>query len=87
MENSIKSVSTINPAITENMEWSIVKACTPVINLKVGVPFDHDASVHFYTVDLQTLWETFQAKNNCWSTPDSTALAQVLYQSYNTLFE
>ena len=28
---------TINPAITENMQCTIVKACTPVIDIEVGV--------------------------------------------------
>ena len=41
MENNIKSASTINPAITENTEYLIVKAYAPVIDLKVGVPWSH----------------------------------------------
>jgi len=36
-ENSMKSISTINPTITENMECTIVKACAPVIGIRVGV--------------------------------------------------
>ena len=31
------SISPINPAITENTDGTIVKACTPVNNIKVGV--------------------------------------------------
>jgi len=37
MENSMKSISTINPAITENMEGLIVKVCASFIDLKLGV--------------------------------------------------
>ena len=37
MENSLKSISTINPAIMENTECSIVKVRASFINLKVGV--------------------------------------------------
>ena len=37
MENSIKSISTINPAITENTERSIAKVHASFIDLKVDV--------------------------------------------------
>ena len=41
----MRSISTVNPAITENTECSIVKACASfinfLINLKVGVSLDH----------------------------------------------
>ena len=37
----MKSISTINPAITTKMQSSIVKVCNPVIGLKVGVLLDH----------------------------------------------
>jgi len=30
-------ISTTNPAITENTEWTIIKALAPVIDIKVGV--------------------------------------------------
>jgi len=33
----MKIISTIKPAITENMECTIVKAHAPVIDIKVGV--------------------------------------------------
>ena len=33
----MKSISKINPAITENTECMIVKAHAPVIDIKVGV--------------------------------------------------
>ena len=33
----MKSISTIKPAIMENMEFTIVKAHAPVIDIKVGV--------------------------------------------------
>jgi len=44
----MKSISTINPAITENAECSIAKVLASFINLKVGVSLDlyHYASFH-----------------------------------------
>ena len=36
-ENNTKSISTINPAITENMDGTIMRAHVPVIDIKVGV--------------------------------------------------
>jgi len=33
----MKSISTINPAITENTNGMIIKAHAPVIDIKVGV--------------------------------------------------
>ena len=43
----MKSISTINSAITENTECSIVKMCASFIDLKVGVSLDHDVSLCF----------------------------------------
>ena len=37
MENNIKSISTIKPAITENTECAIIKMHATVIDIKVGV--------------------------------------------------
>jgi len=37
----MKSILTINPAITENTERSIIKAHASFIDLKVGVSLDH----------------------------------------------
>jgi len=39
-----KSISTINPAITEHMECLIVEVRAPTIDLKVGVLLDHSVS-------------------------------------------
>jgi len=41
MENSQKSISTINPAIKENTECSIVEVRASFINLKMGVSLNH----------------------------------------------
>jgi len=60
----MKSISTINPASTEkqNIQSFI---CTPVIDLKVGVSLDQSVSLCFVLLPAhQTIWETFQAKNN-----------------------
>ena len=37
----MKSVSTINPAITENMECLIGNVCASCTDLKIGVVLDH----------------------------------------------
>ena len=58
----MKSISTINQAITE---CSIVKIHASFIDLKVGVLFDCGISLRFILlVALRTCWATFQAKNN-----------------------
>ena len=57
MENSIKTNSTIKPAITDNTEYSITKACASVIDLEVGVLLGHGASLRFVSsyFELHTL--------------------------------
>ena len=52
----MKSISTINPAITENTESLIVKARNPVIDRKMGVPW-FITTLHFQL--LRILWVTF----------------------------
>ena len=42
-----KSISAINPAITENKECSNVTACVPIIDLKVDVLLSHGISLCF----------------------------------------
>ena len=54
MENSLKSISTINPAITENTECSIVK-CASFINLKVGVSLNHDHAVLYFASSFSSM--------------------------------
>jgi len=46
----MKSISTINPAITESMQHSIAKVHAPVIKLKVGLLLDHGVSLHFVSL-------------------------------------
>ena len=54
----MKSIPTINPAITENMECSIVRAHSLLMDLKVGVLLDHGVSLHFVSLPtLLTCWE------------------------------
>ena len=43
----MKSISTINPAITKNTKNLIVKMHTPVIKLKVGVLLDRSVLLLF----------------------------------------
>jgi len=41
----MKSIFSINPAITENKECLIAKACTPAIDQIVGVLLDQNVSL------------------------------------------
>jgi len=80
----MKYISIINPAIAGNMGCLIVEMCTSFIDLKVGVSLDRGVLLCFISfLALQTLWETFQAKNNVKSAPASTALTLVPHQSHN----
>ena len=47
-KNSMKSISTINPAIMEDMQCLIIEECAPFIDLKVGVSLNHDVSLRFH---------------------------------------
>jgi len=70
----MKSISTINPAITENTERTIVKARAPVIDIKWVCRLNtvyHYASFRFQLFECLA---TIQAKNNIRSAPASTAL-------------
>ena len=80
MENSVKSISTINPAIMENTDCLIVKTCISFINLKM-----HGCVAWSWCINtLSSLWwVTFQAKDNVRSTPASFALILVLHWSHN----
>jgi len=43
----MKSISKINPPITENTEYLIIKVHAPFIDLKVDVSLDHGVSLRF----------------------------------------
>ena len=43
----MKSISTINPVVTENMDCSIVKVRASFTNLKAGVLLNHGVLLHF----------------------------------------
>jgi len=43
----MKSISTINPAVAENMKCPTINAHAPFINLKVGVLLDHYVALCF----------------------------------------
>ena len=47
MDNIIKSISKIDPAITENVECSIVKACAPVKIKIEGASLSYGVSLCF----------------------------------------
>ena len=80
----MKSISTINPAIIENMEWSIVEVCASFINLKVGTSLDHGVSLCFISLlAFRACWATFQAENNVRGASASSALTLVSHQSHN----
>jgi len=62
----------------ENMEYSIMKAGTSFIDLKVGMLLEHDVSLCFVSLlALRILWATFKAENIVRSAPASSALIQV----------
>ena len=65
----------MNPAITENTECFIIKACAPVIDIKVGVSLLTwcITTLHF-TISTSNVWLSFQAKNNVRSAPPLLAL-------------
>jgi len=46
----MKNIPTINPAVTKNMEFLIVKACASFINLKVGVSLNHGVPLYFVSL-------------------------------------
>ena len=43
----MKGISTINPAITENMECSITEKQASLIDIKVGVELYYSVPLHF----------------------------------------
>jgi len=67
----MKSISTIDPAITENMEIMIVKPYATVIDIRVDVSPQHGVSCLFQA--LSNIWLTFPAKNNLRSALACTA--------------
>jgi len=76
MEKSLKSISTINPAITENTVCSIYRfksawVCHLIVLCFVSL------------LAFQTCWVTFQAKNDVRSAPASSALTLVSHRSHN----
>ena len=83
----MKGISTINPAITENMECSIINVHASFINLKVGVSLDYYAlftsSCSNILYNVPTYYAMFQAKNNIRSVPASSALTLISHQSHN----
>jgi len=78
----MKSISTINLAIMENTECSMVKMRTSIINLKVGVSLAHGVSLCFVSLLAYPVCRaTCQAEKNVRSAP---ALTLVLHRSHNT---
>jgi len=75
-EDNMKSISTTNPAITENTECMIVKARASVIDIKNGYVCCLNMVYHYasFCFQLFNVWLLFQAKNNVRSAPASTAL-------------
>ena len=84
MENSTKNISTINPAIVENTECSIVKACVSFINFQSGrVTWSWCITMLSFVSSCSNCWLMFQAKNNVKSAPASSWLTLVLRRSHN----
>jgi len=74
----MKGISTINPAITENTEFSIIKMHAITINIKVGVYYL--IVVYQYTLFCFQLFKYFGQHSKL---PASTELVQVSHQSHN----
>ena len=70
----MKGISTINLAITENMECSIINVHASFISLKVGVSLDYYA---LFTSSCSKILSNVPSKNNIRSTPASSALTIV----------
>jgi len=82
----MKSISTINPAITENTDGMIVKARAPVIDINVGVlvALTRCIITLCFASRSSNVWLPFQAKNNVTSAPVSTGLTKVSHRSHYT---
>jgi len=80
MDNSMKSISTINPVVMEITECSITNACAPVINRNSAQSGCINV-LHFQL--FWTLSVTFEAKNSVRRAPASSALIQVSHWSCN----
>ena len=78
MENSIKSIFTINPAAIENTECSINHLSVPKLLIKKWVC----CLTMLYR--FQPLLATFQEKNSVKSTTASASLTQVSHWSHNS---
>jgi len=70
----MKSISTINRAITENIDCLIVKVCLIYQFKNVGVSLNHGVSLCFVSLlAFRTCWAAFQVKNNVRKAPASSA--------------
>ena len=78
----MKSISTINPAIMENVKRSIVEMCTQYINLKVGVSLDHGISLYFFCFQLIKHFVQHSKQRITWEVP-LPAITQVSHWSHN----
>ena len=73
----MKSISTINPAITKNTNCSIVEACSPVIDQNSECVAQSWRITMFRFQLLRTLWVIFQGKNSKKKFPASSALTKI----------
>jgi len=69
----MKSISTTNPAIMENMKSSIIKTLAPIIDLQVGLSLDRSVSLLLSPATPNTLGNIPSIR----SAPASTAFTQV----------
>ena len=71
-----ESISTVNPAITENMECLIVKTCTPDTDKNSGcvARSRYIITLCFHFPAIKTVWATFQTKNSIRRAPAGSAL-------------
>ena len=79
----MKSISTINLAITENMECSIIKVHAPAIDIKSGcVALTRCITTLCFASSSVNVWLTFQAKNNARSAPARVPLHFFAIEEY-----
>ena len=81
----MKSISTVNPAIMENTECTIVEVCAPIIDKKSGLSTALAGCIIMlrFASSSSNIWLTFQAKSNVRTAPACTALTYVSHQSHN----
>ena len=75
----MKSISTFNPAITENKEYTIINMCAPAIDIKVSASFNKIMTMLCSSSSSSNVLLTFQQS----ITKKASLLALHLPKSHN----